>query len=132
MQISGSDGTYVPILHDVILWGNSAPEDAEIHVNLAGVQIYDSIVQGGCPSRPGVLCTRVLTGDPRLGTLADNGGFTPTMRPETGSVAIDSGTCVGPSFDQRAAPRPQGIACDIGAVEFVDPIFAGGFDPAMP
>ena len=56
--------------------------------------------------------------DPRLDTLADNGGATETMALLTGSPAIDAGdteTCA--STDQRGITRPQGEACDIGAFE---------------
>ncbi len=64
------------------------------------------------------------TGDPHLAPLADNGGFTRTMMPLSGSYAIDTGgsdvTCS--AVDQRGAPRPvdklgAGPRCDIGAVE---------------
>ena len=66
-----------------------------------------------------------------LGPLQDNGGPTPTMLPGPGSAALDA---IAPqdctqSFDQRGVARPQGMGCDIGAVEvFVDLIFANGFD----
>jgi predicted outer membrane repeat protein len=51
-----------------------------------------------------------------LGPLADNGGPTKTHMPQTGSPAIDHGAnCM--AFDQRGVARPQGPACDIGAVE---------------
>lgn len=72
-----------------------------------------------------------LDTDPKLGPLADNGGFTPTMLPGTGSSAIDTGTCSGaPATDQRGVARPQGNGCDVGAVEVVkvDLIFADGFE----
>jgi CSLREA domain-containing protein len=58
--------------------------------------------------------------DPLLGPLADNGGPTPTRLPATGSPAIDRGAPSGcPATDQRGTTRPQGSACDIGAVEVV-------------
>ena len=63
--------------------------------------------------------TNNLTGTVALGPLQDNGGPTWTMLPS--AEAIDAGTPVGcPATDQRGVTRPQGIACDIGAVEFVD------------
>lgn len=56
--------------------------------------------------------------DPLLGGLADNGGETDTLAPQAGSPAIDAGTNDGcPATDQRGVARPQGSACDIGAVE---------------
>lgn len=57
--------------------------------------------------------------DPKLGTLANNGGQTDTLALLVGSPAIDSGTSVGcPPTDQRGVARPVGAACDIGAYEF--------------
>lgn len=58
--------------------------------------------------------------DPRTGPLQNNGGATPTHALLAGSPAIDAvtaNTC--PATDQRGNPRPQGVACDIGAFEHV-------------
>jgi predicted outer membrane repeat protein len=56
----------------------------------------------------------------QLGPLANNGGFTRTHMPlppiVNGSGPIDNASCVV-SQDQRGVSRPQGVACDIGAVE---------------
>jgi hypothetical protein len=57
--------------------------------------------------------------DPKLGSLADNGGPTLTMAPLPGSPAIDAGdTSAAPAADQRGVGRPFGSAADIGAVEY--------------
>jgi predicted outer membrane repeat protein len=57
--------------------------------------------------------------DLKLGPLALNGGPTRTHMPLPGSPAIDNGTGAGcPETDQRGVPRPQGPACDVGAVEY--------------
>lgn len=56
--------------------------------------------------------------DPMLNALANNGGTTLTMLPQASSPVIDAAACVGISPDQRLMARPQGSACDIGAVEF--------------
>ena len=63
--------------------------------------------------------------NPLLGALANNGGPTQTHALIPGSPAIDAGnpgtpggggsTCV--TTDQRGVARPQGAACDMGAVE---------------
>jgi CSLREA domain-containing protein len=56
--------------------------------------------------------------NPRLGPLQRNGGATATHAPLPGSPAVDAGddaTCT--LVDQRGVARPQGVACDIGAVE---------------
>jgi predicted outer membrane repeat protein len=56
--------------------------------------------------------------DPLLGPLADNGGPTLTRLPGPLSPAIDEAQCpVDVPIDQRGVARPQGTACDRGAVE---------------
>lgn len=76
---------------------------------------------GGCG-------TPILSTDPQLGPLTDNGGDTSTQALLVGSPAIDSGsniTC--PSTDQRGVVRPidgdndGAIACDMGAYELGPP-----------
>jgi hypothetical protein len=65
--------------------------------------------------------TNTITGDPKLGPLANNGGPTQTMALLTGSPAIDKGdnTLVDPDLheDQRGFGRFVGGTVDIGAVE---------------
>ena len=57
--------------------------------------------------------------DPKLGTLAANGGPTLTMALLTGSPAIDRiPPDKAPSTDQRGFPRPINSLSDIGAFEF--------------
>jgi Cadherin domain/S-layer homology domain len=68
-------------------------------------------------------CHPTFTGDPGLLPLADNGGPTQTMALPSNSPLIDAGNntfCT--STDQRGTPRPQGTACDLGAVE-LDELF---------
>jgi hypothetical protein len=87
-------------------------------------------------------------GDPMLGPLEDNGGFGETLLPEPGSPVVDrisTDACDLLPFegflkegdqhleglvddrpalmakDQRDVDRPQGQACDIGAVELEQP-----------
>jgi hypothetical protein len=56
--------------------------------------------------------------NPMLGPLLNNGGPTMTHLPEAGSPLIDGGQCIASiTTDQRGVARPQGTACDIGAVE---------------
>lgn len=77
--------------------------------------------------------------DPLLAaSLADNGGATRTAALLEGSPVIDAGDPAGCQdyfgknlvFDQRGVgfPRVVGAACDIGAFEKLDRIFADGFD----
>lgn len=137
-------GVNSPTLRNVILWNNTATTGPEI-VNdgpeeSMGVYIEYSVVSGGCTAIARNNCHDGNTSnDPKLGPLADNGGFTQTMLPGAGSSAIDVGkavTCAGETvngIDQRGIVRPQGGACDIGAVEVQgDAIFADGFDLQHP
>jgi hypothetical protein len=56
--------------------------------------------------------------NPFLGPLQDNGGWTDTHLPMSGSPAIDAGDArTAPGRDQRGVRRPQGAAADIGSVE---------------
>lgn len=60
----------------------------------------------------------IVTAEPKLSPLANNGGSTQTMTLLAGSPAINTGnntTC--PTTDQRGIARPQGGVCDIGALE---------------
>jgi hypothetical protein len=65
----------------------------------------------------------LVVGDAMLGPLADNGGPTETHDLLPGTPAIDAGSpdCPPPTTDQRGVARPQGAACDIGAVEVPEP-----------
>jgi hypothetical protein len=62
----------------------------------------------------------LLTADPLLAGLADNGGPTLTRLPMAGSPAIEAGQSTCQARDQRGINRPQGLRCDSGAVEVVD------------
>ena len=66
----------------------------------------------------------LISADPRLAPLHDNGGSTLTMALLPGSPALgagDPGSCAAEpldNLDQRAVTRPQGdLNCDIGAYE---------------
>ena len=92
---SGSDGTIVSDSH-----------------NLIG----DGSCDTGSPTR--------LSGDPLLGTLADNGGTTLTMLPAAGSPLVNAGdNAACPALDQRGATRTRAALnpCDIGAVDLGGP-----------
>lgn len=74
----------------------------------SGVMVPQTGDQVGSPSAPI---------DPNLGGLADYGGPTHTHALLPGSPAMDAGTLVGDSVDQRGMIRPRGLAPDIGAYE---------------
>ncbi len=70
----------------------------------------------------------LISTSPLLGALTNNGGLTPTHAPLLGSLVIDAvpvADCTDTSgvpiaTDQRGVTRPQGLACDIGAVELAE------------
>jgi hypothetical protein len=58
--------------------------------------------------------------DPQLASLGDNGGPTPTLLPQPGSPAINTGSNpLNLLTDQRGRPRVLGSTPDIGAVETI-------------
>ena len=77
---------------------------------------------GGNLSYPDTKCPGI-NANPLLGPLQNNGGWTQTMALGAGSPAIDAAndaTCAASPVngkDQRGITRPQGLHCDIGAVE---------------
>ena len=94
-----------------------------------------TITDGGHNLRFGNATCAGQTGNPNLGTLADNGGPTRTQRLGAGSAALDqipSGPAAGcPPTDQRGATRPTGSGCDIGAFEVAPPTAATGAAQAI-
>ena len=70
----------------------------------------------------------LISVNPQVGPLADNGGATPTHRPLPGSPAINNGANPDAlSADQRGLARVADGAPDIGAFEYRRPII-GDFD----
>ena len=59
--------------------------------------------------------------DLMLSPLQNNGGSTFTRLPLPGSPLIDAAECGGTAIDQRGVARPQGVRCDVGAVEVEQP-----------
>lgn len=99
--------------------------------------VNNSIVAGntqasGSDLYPGINAgtNNLVSVNPMLAALADNGGPTQTMLPLAGSPALGAGNNANcPATDQRGVRRPQAVNCDIGAVELVfDRIFADNFD----
>ncbi len=114
---SGASATIV----NTIFWANQASALPEIlNSNSAAPNIDTSVVAGGCPAN--AICTGVISTDPTLSALSENGGFTATMPIATTGAAFDAAndaTCT--TADQRGVIRPQGAHCDIGAFELVPP-----------
>ncbi|MBI3148134.1 MAG: right-handed parallel beta-helix repeat-containing protein [Betaproteobacteria bacterium] len=112
---SSDDGTYPTVnLVNSVLANTSTPaalecgrEDPLNHI----LNVTNSRIEDGS-------CGQPASADPQLGPLANNGGLTLTLLPAAGSPLIDAGAaCL--ATDQRGIVRPQGPACDIGAVEVV-------------
>ena len=121
-------------LTNVTLSGNEAPDGGGI-VNPGTASLKNTLIAKGAQ---GVNCAGISGGSFNLsddtscgfgagrdnvnlllGPLANNGGLTLTHMPQPPSPAIDGGTGSGcPAIDQRGASRPQGLACDVGAVEY--------------
>jgi hypothetical protein len=88
-------------------------------------QCASTLTNGGgvmeFPANNPACASGATVANPMLVTpMAANGGYTPTHLLQPGSPAIDAGGCVLPN-DQRGIPRPQGPACDLGAVEMTVP-----------
>jgi len=110
-------------LKGVILANNTSGTGPECSGSLIshGYNLIKNIADCGFTVHP----TDILNKDPLLGPLADNGGPTKTHLPAANSPVLDrvpSQECTALdgkvlSTDQRGVSRPQGTACDIGAVE---------------
>lgn len=118
-------------------------------------QVTNSIVAGGVAAAGKENCTSALTSgghnlesadqcgfhatgdlvskDPLLGTLQDNGGGSLTHALAAQSPAIDAaGAAACPATDQRGVARPQGAGCDIGSFEFTPPAPPPAPPPVQP
>jgi len=87
----------------------------------------DQIVDGGHNVAYQATGCAGITGNPKLGALASNGGPTQTIALGAGSAAIDLvpvSACTV-TTDQRGLHRPAGSACDAGAYEVSPPTLSG-------
>ncbi len=110
-----------PAVTNSIFWSSAVGEEI-FNDAPSNPVLSHCVVQGGYPGG-----TEIITGDPKLGPLADNGGLTRTRALLTGSSAIDAGKAAGaPSTDQRGVSRPQGSGYDIGAFELAVSSGGGG------
>ncbi len=118
--------------------GNTSDDGRAIYEGTSdGGAIASSIIQAGCDVEASetqivsggfnVLgdstCVQPVSSDKAgvsnfmLSALGNYGGPAQTMVPFPGSPAIGAGGKNCPPTDQRGVPRPQGVACDAGAVE---------------
>ncbi len=136
---AGGANNFSPSFSHVVFWGNQATFDHDFYFLAVNHAFFEyTILADGCvpwndKNRIIICGAGNITADPLLGPLQHNGGFTQTHLPDPGSSAIDAGIaapCLSDT-DQRGVPRPQGSACDLGAVEAIDAndlIFANGFE----
>jgi len=94
--------------------------------------VSKSLIFAPDPSTPPLPSDTIISIDPLLAQLANNGGATRTQALQTGSVAIDAGANTGSlTFDQRGSgfARVKGASADIGAFEVdSDRILTNGFE----
>ncbi len=127
--LDNGSGNASATVSNSILYSGTLPSNGQVYLEPGTVISIDhSLVTFGCPA--GATCTTVSSADPLLGLFQYYGGFTPTLMPAVGSPALDAGVnCT--AVDQRGIARPQGAACDIGAVErraTEDYLFNNGFE----
>jgi len=111
-NIAGSGGTFIL-------------KSSIVATNLSGGNGYGTITDAGnnisSDSSLAFGSSSLKNTDPKLGSLATNGGPTKTMLLLAGSPAVNAGGDACLAVDQRGFPRPSGAHCDIGAVEMGAP-----------
>jgi hypothetical protein len=113
----GIDNAGTVTVANTIIAGNTAGSDGpDVFFQAVTSQGYNLI--GNPSGGSGFIGTDLLSVNPLLGSLQDNGGPTQTMALLPGSPAIDAADAASaPANDQRGMARPQGSAPDIGAFE---------------
>ena len=110
-----------PVIKNAIIWGNEV--DPIYNEGDASPVLSWSIVQGGYPDG-----TNIITDDPLLEPLSDNGGFTKTHAIPSDSPAYAIPESAGdgnwndaPDKDQRGIPRATSGYRAIGSYEDAEP-----------
>ncbi len=105
----------VTIGNSIIANNDEQSGDSQCLVTTLIDEGFNIVEDGSC-----ITAATSFSGNPLLGSLADNGGSTLTHALLSGSPAIDTITDAAActlATDQRGVARPQGSTCDIGAVE---------------
>ena len=107
-----------PVIQNCLFLGNAATSGPDLRGNFRS-QDFNLIGDATGFTFTGSVAQNILGKDPKLGTLADNGGPNQTHAVPPGSPAVD---CIPPAncplkTDQRGIPRPMGEKADIGAFE---------------
>jgi hypothetical protein len=122
VQSGGGLYAFAPRTLNTIIANNVGPDP---DVSSAYFYPYNSLIRD--PGQTTVQGSDNIIGvDPQLNPLADNGGYSPTMKPAPTSPVLDAGYSLS-YIDQRISERPvdlptiantgNGDASDIGAVE---------------
>ena len=125
------DNTVYHSVENTIVWGNQAPSDAQIAIQSTSLNVWKSMIEGGCPS--GTASCNTVAGTPDFvrdpsagadaiwGTADDDYG---DLRQEYASPGIDSGdnaVVSGITGDIAGNPRivyaSTATAVDLGAYE---------------
>jgi hypothetical protein len=122
---------HLNVENSIVAYGTALASGGGCHVSSGG-----TLTSSGRNIDTGSSCAFVAphlsNTDPLLLPPGSNGGPTPTLLPAAASPAINAAIgCPTPATDQRGVARPQGAACDIGAVELV-PASGGGEPPPAP
>ncbi len=119
-SLFGGPDIFIRFTLDNTIIANNGANECFFTGNVHTQGVGNLIMSNGSGSQPFGSCPPdvVVTADPQLGTLQNNGGYTLTMAIPFGSVAMgaaDSATSL--ATDQRGATRPQAGGFDIGAYE---------------
>jgi len=125
--IWNDDSSTISLKNSIVAGNVAGSAGPDCHDTAALASLDYNIIgdDGGCSFAP--QANDQVNVDPLLGELQDNGGPTETRALLAGSPAIDAipvGNCTDRlgtpiAVDQRTVPRPQGVACDIGAYEVI-------------
>ena len=96
-----------PVITNTIFWGNNATSSGDqIYNSGSSSTISDSVVEGGFSGG-----TNIITDDPLLGALGDNGGRMQTISIAHDSPAIDAGGSTNcANVDQRGITRSSSLS----------------------
>jgi predicted outer membrane repeat protein len=106
-------------VRDSIVAGNTAPASADCENTQFAPPPIDEGGNVAGPSCGFAEASDATTTNPMLGPL--EGSPIPYLEPLAGSPALDRAPAACPATDVRGVARPQGGACDSGAVERVVP-----------
>ena len=127
-------GSIITLTH--LTFFGSASAGGGLHINQSAVYLRNSILYGSS----GDDCTGTLTqdegnligrgncsaaalaADPKLDALTGSPAYYPLQGDSPAIDAASSALCT--TADQAGTPRPQEVACDIGAFEYIRPVVA--------